>query len=361
MTVTRQSDIIKFGKTCVQLSNSNAGEADYISYTQGSLTASATYVVSAWIYCPNFVAGAVSNRGLYAYDSANEGTTSKTTTITSTTDGWERHQVSVTVTGTPTSLVVRLYGPQGTVYWDGIQIETDANSNKTPTPYICTDGASQTRTACRAQIPTDLMNAVQGWVAIKLRYGWNQVVGPIGGDNATAFYWVNGTSSIKVYYNAGSWNVTRTDATHNNTATTSNIPYITDGSSVVIIAKWDASTIGIFTANPLVPAFTNTASVASPSLSTVLLADIGSDGASGNYINSEVSWFASGTGTLTDANGITIGSLEDPIFENFPTASVPKTVWYADDETYMVKFVRDYNKDYRLDMDLLMSDSKASY
>jgi hypothetical protein len=121
------------GTYSVRLANANAAENDFYYCQVGSLAASTTYTISAWVNVVSFTSGAQSNLGLYAYDTLDAGATGQSTTITAATDGWVRHSVTVTTTATGGShtIQIRLYAPQGYTAWDSVQCEAKAYA----TPY----------------------------------------------------------------------------------------------------------------------------------------------------------------------------------------------------------------------------------
>lgn len=130
-SMTRVSYFAHTGAYALQLYNANSNEDDYATFGLTGIAASTTYTVSAYVWVTAYSAAALSNRGLYVYDSANPGTTAQSTTITAGTSGWVRHTVAVTTTASPGTLTVRLYAPQAWTYWDAVQIEQTSY----PTPY----------------------------------------------------------------------------------------------------------------------------------------------------------------------------------------------------------------------------------
>lgn len=122
VTATRNAIYAKFGAYSLKLINTDAGDNDFMYHRIAGLTANTKYTVTAWTYVATFTAGAQSDRGLYAYDTADAGT-GQGQTITAATTGWVRKEVTVTMSAAPGSLEIRLYSPQGTIYWDAIQAE----------------------------------------------------------------------------------------------------------------------------------------------------------------------------------------------------------------------------------------------
>jgi hypothetical protein len=125
VTKTRTTDRAYSGQYSIKLINTDAGDDDRIAAAISGLDASTAYTVSAWLFIESLTAGAVSDRGIYAYDANDVGGTAKTATITSVTPlgSWVRLSVTVTMSASPGNLVVRLYSPQGTIYWDSVQVE----------------------------------------------------------------------------------------------------------------------------------------------------------------------------------------------------------------------------------------------
>ncbi len=120
MTPTRSVTYAREGVASLKLVNADAGDDDYMETNVGAGDAETDYTITAWVKCTAFTAGATGDRGLLAYDADDAGGTIQADTITAVTNGWVKQQVTITTTATPGAIIVRLYGPQGTVYWDAV-------------------------------------------------------------------------------------------------------------------------------------------------------------------------------------------------------------------------------------------------
>lgn len=126
------------GESCLEFVESAAGADDYYEATITGLDASANYTISAYVNAYDFTAAANSNRGLYAYDPANQLGTQQTAALTAATSGYQRLSVTIATTSAPGkhTIVVRLYAPQGQTRWDAVKLEPGASA----TAYF--DGSS---------------------------------------------------------------------------------------------------------------------------------------------------------------------------------------------------------------------------
>lgn len=221
------------GDYAVRLTGSPTGANDFYYFRLAGVAASTAYTVSAWCYVRDFNGAAASNRGLAAYD-LNSAPTLQATTITAATEGWVRHEVTVTTSASPGALEVRLYAPNGYIAWDSVQIEQRAYG--TPyhdgslTPASTWNGtahaSSSTRTAASlSYAPSGNVNTeggtVMGWVLLGGRASGvsptilrlpggsstNIMLRVIGGDGRLQGYWGNvaATSSLSDVVPAGVW------------------------------------------------------------------------------------------------------------------------------------------------------------
>src|SRR5439155_9693893 len=127
-----------------------------------SLSAGSTYTGSVWL-----LAGSGSVNVWVRYDGPNASYSGPQTLVTMGLS-WQRVVVSATVPSdgksyTSISLMIRTPTAQAlTFHTDGAQLEAGSLS----TPYIDTNGASASRAGARVQVPTTLLAAGQGWVAL---------------------------------------------------------------------------------------------------------------------------------------------------------------------------------------------------
>lgn len=196
-------------------------------------------------------------------------------------------------------------------------------------PYVATSGGvTATKAAARVQAPASLLNATQGWVAMRVKMGWPTSG---GGGNAFVMQWSSGVDRINVYIPTNSWRIEKIAG-----GVYYDLFSATDSWSVgdyrTVVGYWTATTIGI-SANG--SAFVTLAASGTPS---ALLPSffIGSNDAAGNAVlDSSVFWFACGTGTLSNADAATINGFgnNDVGIGAFPGS--PTMFWSAKDDHYM--------------------------
>jgi hypothetical protein len=107
-----------------KLVNTNAGEDDYINQPINEigigLNPGGLYRVTAWVNCTVFTSGAVENRGLFVVSAQTNAVVLDD--LTAATAGWVQKSVVLPMPLTDTGLGIRLYAPQGTTYWDDIEL-----------------------------------------------------------------------------------------------------------------------------------------------------------------------------------------------------------------------------------------------
>ena len=115
-----------------------------ITYALTTVTVrpSTTYIVSAWLYVESITAGATGGRDVLVQDAADVSNyaTGSSLVISHPVGVWSRKTVRITTTAGCTSLNLRLYCPNGTVYWDCVQVEEgDVPTAWRPHPSEVTD------------------------------------------------------------------------------------------------------------------------------------------------------------------------------------------------------------------------------
>lgn len=123
-TLNVATDRVLYGTKSLGLTSSTSNAEDFAYLNVTGLAASTAYTVSVWVNVPTFYGGAISNRGLLVYDTA-DAAGGAVATITATTAGWVRLAVTITTTAAAGShtIQIRLYAPNGTAYWDAVQCE----------------------------------------------------------------------------------------------------------------------------------------------------------------------------------------------------------------------------------------------
>lgn len=120
-TWTRDTTITNAGSAgSSKLVNTVAGADDYITPT-GSVSGippSTLVEGRAWVNVTAFTAAAVGNRGLALVSAGNL----VTAPITAATTGWVELAVQTTTAAAGGLVEFRLYAPQGTTYWDDVEL-----------------------------------------------------------------------------------------------------------------------------------------------------------------------------------------------------------------------------------------------
>jgi hypothetical protein len=107
-----------------------SGGVDPFMYQSVPVQPSTQYVFTAWLYVQSITAGVTGNRSILIYDGF--GSAQDVSLSSSHATGvWVRKQVTLVTNAAATALEVRLYAPNGTVYWDAVQVE----QGDTPTAY----------------------------------------------------------------------------------------------------------------------------------------------------------------------------------------------------------------------------------
>jgi hypothetical protein len=249
---------------------------------------------------------------------------------------WTRLSMTQTIPPTTnnTYFIVALGGTPTatTIHIDGGQVEVQPFA----TPYVHTDGSTVARLASRVSAPTNLLNKEKGWVAMRVRHGWNTSTEPYGGsgypfyfnlqaggsDRITGAY-IESTNSYytgKVLLAGGETNV--------QVATT-----VVKGQEVTLIFGWTEDTVSLSVNGSVFATTTLNDYIPAGAIQSL---DIGNNFA-GNHIDGEILWCAFGQGELTSDDAADIHamlSLEaDPIRPAFP--GDPTAIMTFDDETIL--------------------------
>lgn len=104
------------GKASVKGIGFLAGQDSYLTQTI-KVRPGTTYSISAFVNAPTFSSGALGDRGLYVDDGTGNP---QIATLTATTSGFSNR--AVTYTPVSSWLEIRLYIPQGLVYWDDVTL-----------------------------------------------------------------------------------------------------------------------------------------------------------------------------------------------------------------------------------------------
>ncbi len=132
-TTTAVVDTTKryYGNNSVRIINTAPGQDTFLLANLPA-NPNTTYTASAWVFVDSITAGAVSNRSILFYSPQGGDVTANTNMDSARTTGkWVRETAKITTGPNSTTLQIRLYAPQGTVYWDAVQIE----EGDVPTAY----------------------------------------------------------------------------------------------------------------------------------------------------------------------------------------------------------------------------------
>lgn len=324
------TDQAKFGVQSGKLTPGGASTFQRAELILGVLPAG-TYSASIWVYAPQPL-----SRVRIGLQNAADGTTLGTDQAV--TNVWRR----ITVTKTTTisqSLTLILYmnyavnlAAAEVLYLDGVQVEL----KPVPTPF-----ALASRAASRVEMPFSHIETAQGWIAARLRLGWNATLAPTTYPRVFDAN-IDTSNGLHVFYNtfggANRWAM-KTENAAVNEEIDSEVQTFLAGASVTVIGFWKATSMGI-SANGA--AFQTIARAAGlPDLSVNTTFDIGREHFQAtSYLDGDVLWFACGKGVLTNADAAAIHAIGDtnPSLSQFPVEAEAKAIWAALTDAYTRSF-----------------------
>jgi hypothetical protein len=325
-TIARSTARAKFGAASLKATEGGANLIEtQTSSTVSGATAGRKFTVSCWVYAE----GAVVGKAFRIYAIESGGATGESNTLTSITlaAGWQRVSHTHTVvqndrTAIKNNPYVDASDPGAYIYLDGCQTEERGAA----TPYVETNGGTATRPAARVQASASGLSATQGWIAFRTRIGISSA--QLATEGAYLFNWRNGGTGDRIglwWLNSGgsALRVERVPGAgggHQVTVLSSHAV----GDYVTVTAKWTAGGLGLSVNGS---AFSTISTTDIPSGMPATF-DIGSQGGPA-VIDSDILWFASGTGTLTDTDAATIGRFGngDPKMNSFSSSAAPTMAW----------------------------------
>ncbi len=183
-------------------------------------------------------------------------------------------------------------------YVGGVQIE----EGTVATPYIETDGSAVTRSAARVQAAASGLDETQGWLAAFVRVGWP---GTSAHDtNPYLFRWRDDDNNeLRARYNTtgDQWSMDRRSGGSGAPVVSAAQAFPRDGMALVIGAWTSTQTKVSVNGAPFVTA----ANTNIPTLAATTF-DIGSSIGANNFLSGDVRWAIWGTGTITDANALSL-------------------------------------------------------
>lgn len=119
-TATRSTDTFVVDGHSMAVVNTVTGQDAYYEQTVACLP-STTYTLSAFVFVQSIAGGALSNRSMLLYDGSTtaEDLTLNTSHALST---WTLKQLTFNTGSSASTLNVRLYAPNGGIYWDVVQL-----------------------------------------------------------------------------------------------------------------------------------------------------------------------------------------------------------------------------------------------
>lgn len=184
------------GSQSAKMVNTTSGQDAYIAINV-PCAHSTSYTITTFVYAPQFTAGAISNRGLAVYGMTSGGAATGVAgvvNLTASNTGWVALTTTVTTGTTDAYLQIRLYAPQGTVYWDDVSMFSGTASATTYT------SARQTRLMLTAARVNELLNGgfnadVSNWNAGGATIAWDGTTTYNGGAGSCKATVTAGTTS----------------------------------------------------------------------------------------------------------------------------------------------------------------------
>lgn len=329
-TIARSTEWSKFGDASLKVTNLVGSEYN-VSYAF-TAPGAGTYVVSAWVNVSSDFNGTSIQQSFTDYAGASFGSAQ-------TILAGEIKRISRTITFDAGDLVGALNffvngaTSAGHFYVDGFQMEAGSIA----TPYIETDGGTASRVAGRVQQPVSgLLTATQGWFAARLRTGWGN--GGASGNPRVAQWRVDGSNRVALLYNNGA-NLWQTTRVASGTGTSANVAggTFTSGDTPTVVSAWESTRVRTSLNGGT---FTSAADANIPNLAAQTTVDIGSEVGVGDYLYGDVLWYATGSGTLTNADAAALNAFGDTpptpgqLQSLLLPAAAPTSLWKAVDTSY---------------------------
>jgi hypothetical protein len=196
------------------------------------------------------------------------------------------------------------------------------------------------RTAALVEAPGSLVNGTQSWAAARIRAGFTSTQTGMnsGGNFETFFSWqIDTNNRITCFWDETSktFSTKRVLSGVFNQAA-SPAQTFSAGSYLTLVFAWTSTTLYVSVNGA---PFTSVADTNIPAGSPPAFLDIGARASAAQYGNSDVVWFAAGTGTLTNADAATINGFgnSDPTVSLFPAAAQATFAWDGTSSTGSLK------------------------
>lgn len=193
-------------------------------------------------------------------------------------------------------------------------------------------------TCSKLQTPTSLLGAAQGWIALRIKWDFAATSLAALGSRRGFGWRQDANNNIELRFNnaAGQGNpviVFNAGGVANSSPDPGNFAW-SIGDVYTVIFAWTAGTLKISVNGAAFVTATNT--VGAPAI-TSALPEIGSNGAGAAPLDSTVLWSMFGTGTLTDANAVTVNGFgnTNPNMGSLPGAPQLSAVMPLESTTYL--------------------------
>jgi hypothetical protein len=335
-TLTRDTAQAKFGGASMRV-DYTFGTRFYAESATAENFAAGDVTASAWVRPNAQMVGKTVD--IQLQEGGGAVTVGPTVTLVA---GWQRIVVTRSFAGPATGHVyIEMKGAGGgspaagdQIWIDGVQIEQQPASDITPyaSPYVETNGAPASRAAGQVLAPSRILNAAQGWIALRVRPEWSFSADLYNAGDIYLFDWFgDATNFLRLFYNPPNdlWIAQRRGSAGLANATKAGAHAI--GATLTLVFAWEA---GQHKLSLNGSAFTANATAQTPAgLPSRFSLGAGQDGA--NPMNGEMLWALAGTGTLADADAATINGYGD----NDPdVTSAPGTatfLWTAVDDEWV--------------------------
>jgi RHS repeat-associated protein len=322
----RDTTTAKFGNASIKIiANTSSSGQGISAQTNTGLAIPAGTIETGSIW----VKGTGALSAFLRVDNTAGQPTDGTATAVTLSSSWQRVSVTATVAAKKTGdrLEIRIVtaSAQASTFWaDGAQLE----QLPLATPYLETNGATAVRGQARAQASATALSSSQSWVAIRIRTGLADS-NISNSRTPTLFEWRDDASHyLKLSINSSKqWTLDRQNA--GGATNTIGTGAFTPGSLFTVIAAWTASTLKLSINGA---AFASVANASVPALTATSFDIASAQGSS--QADSDVLWFAGGTGTLSNTDATTLNSFgnTDPTASALP--ATPSVLWAADTASY---------------------------
>lgn len=326
-TLSGNSARDKFGFACLRVAvvGSNAAYSADSAMSLSGPTAGRTFSGSFWVYAEGSAVGKTLTAILREEGGASS--TAQTSVAQTLVADWQRLKVTRTVSKndrTAVRLIVsRASGASAGEYFDldGAQVEEKAFA----TPYVDTSGVPATRTAARVQGPRSLVSESQAWVAVRMRAGRTSALANLRlftfGDNAS--------NEVYLGYSGGAFRV-GVKTTAGASFEAQQAATFAPDDVLTVIGAWTSDSVKISVNGA---PFSEVASPGSRPPINASLFDLGQRGyASQDWLDGDMLWASTGTGTLTNADAASfhVFGAESPGTWSYPPAAQASGAWTAD-------------------------------